>query len=161
MAKSMGLAGLRIGWILAPAAVIQEAMQRQDYTTIGSNTLGQKIALLALGRKKRESMLARNRRLLSRNLGSLLAWIDSHRDVFTCVPPRAGAMAFLKYDLPISSEEFGRKLREKQSVFVVAGSWFGIEGYLRLGIGLEPHAFDAALAGIDSFLEEEFGKQKV
>lgn len=65
-------------------------------------------------------------------------------------------MAFLRYDLPVSSDDFCRRLRETQSVFAVAGSWFGMEGHLRLGIGGEPDHFRDALQRIDRFLQDEF-----
>lgn len=131
-------------------------MQRQDYTTIGSNTLGQRIALFALQPEKRARIVARNRRLLARNLDQLSRWIETHAGIFSWVPPQAGAMAFLRYDLPVSSEELCRRLRETQSVFAVAGSWFGMEGHLRLGIGGEPEHLGEALLRMDRFLQEEF-----
>ncbi|MFD9902205.1 aminotransferase class I/II-fold pyridoxal phosphate-dependent enzyme [Mesorhizobium sp. UC22_110] len=155
-AKAMALAGLRIGWIVSSGDIIEKAMQRQDYTTIGSNTLGQRIALYALQPEKRARIVARNRHLLARNLDQLSRWIATHPGIFSWVPPHAGAMAFLRYELPVSSEELCRRLRETQSVFAVAGSWFGMEGHLRLGIGGEPEHFGDALLRVDRFLQDEF-----
>jgi len=155
-AKAMALAGLRIGWIVSSKDIIEKAMQRQDYTTIGSNALGQRIALFALQPEKRAWIVARNRRLLARNLDQLSRWIEARSVIFSWVPPQAGAMAFLRYDLPVSSDDFCRRLRETQSVFAVAGSWFGMEGHLRLGIGGEPDHFRDALRRIDRFLQDEF-----
>ncbi|MBN9234655.1 MULTISPECIES: aminotransferase class I/II-fold pyridoxal phosphate-dependent enzyme [Phyllobacteriaceae] len=155
-AKAMALAGLRIGWIVSSKDIIEKAMQRQDYTTIGSNALGQRIALFALQPEKRARIVARNRRLLARNLDQLSRWVAVRSAIFSWVPPQAGAMAFLRYDLPVSSDDFCRRLRETQSVFAVAGSWFGMEGHLRLGIGGEPDHFRDALQRIDRFLQDEF-----
>jgi aspartate/methionine/tyrosine aminotransferase len=157
MAKAMALAGLRIGWIVGSEELIRRAMQRQDYTTIGSNVLGQRIATLALHPEKRASIVARNRALLARNVERLSAWVEAHGSILSWIPPQAGAMAFLRYDLPVLSEEFSRRLRETQSVFVVAGSWFGLDGHLRLGIGCAPDHFAEALRRIDLFLAQEFG----
>ncbi|MGX1788195.1 aminotransferase class I/II-fold pyridoxal phosphate-dependent enzyme [Bosea sp. NPDC055332] len=157
MAKAMALAGLRLGWLVAPEKLVGEAMRRQDYTTIGSNVLGQRLALHALQPARRASIIARNRVLLRRNLDKLASWIKARASIFAWVPPEAGAMAFLRYDLPISSDDFSRELRETQSVFVVAGSWFGMESHLRLGIGVDPEHFAAALECIDRFLQQRFG----
>lgn len=157
MAKAMALAGLRLGWLVAPENLVTEAMRRQDYTTIGSNVLGQRLALHALQPARRAGIIARNRLLLRRNLDRLAGWIEARASIFAWVPPEAGAMAFLRCELPISSDEFSRELREAQSVFVVAGSWFGMENHLRLGIGVDPGHFAAALARIDLFLAQRFG----
>lgn len=157
MAKAMALAGLRIGWLVASEAVIEKAMQRQDYTTIGSNVLGQRLALMALSPERRSRIFARNRDLVRRNLAEMTRWVESHAGIVDWVPPEAGAMAFLRYDLPIGSDEFSRRLRESQGVFVVAGNWFGMEGYLRLSLGIEPAHLAEALGRIDAFLLANFG----
>lgn len=157
LAKAMALAGLRIGWMVAPRSLIDEAMRRQDYTTIGSNVLGQRLAMLSLAPERRARIAERNRRLLQRNIGHLADWIAGRPGIFDWVPPQAGAMAFLRYRLPMASEALTHRLRETTGVFVVAGSWFGMEGHLRLGIGGEPGQFEQALARIDGFLRSEFG----
>lgn len=156
-AKGMALAGLRIGWMVAPEAVIEKAMRHQDYTTIGSNIPGQRVALRALQPERRAGILARNRDVLARNLGQMRQWIEGRSDIFSWVPPQAGAMAFLRYQLPEASEVLCRKLREKKSVFLVAGAWFGMENHLRFGIGGEAQALREALVLIDDFLAEEYG----
>lgn len=156
-AKGMALAGLRIGWLVAPEAVIEKAMRHQDYTTIGSNIPGQRVALHALQPERRAGILARNRDVLARNLGQMRQWIEGRSDIFSWVPPQAGAMAFLRYQLPDTSEALCRKLRERKSVFLVAGAWFGMENHLRFGIGGEADALREALQLIDDFLAEEYG----
>nr|WP_298104848.1 aminotransferase class I/II-fold pyridoxal phosphate-dependent enzyme [uncultured Shinella sp.] len=156
MAKAMALAGLRIGWLVAPIDVIAKAMERQDYTTIGSNTLGQRIAMLALRPETRSRIIARNRNLLSTNMAVLKTWLDARAHIFSWTAPKAGAMAFLRYNLPMPSAEFCRKLREQQSVFLVAGSWFSMEGYLRIGIGGDKAHFQEALQRLDIFLKNNF-----
>lgn len=156
-AKGMALAGLRIGWMIAPEPLIERAMRHQDYTTIGSNIPGQRVALHALQPGRRAHILARNRAVLSRNLGLMQHWIDGRSETFSWVPPMAGAMAFLRYALPDGSEELCRKLREQHSVFVVAGAWFGMENHLRFGIGGDTKALREALALVDAFLEHEYG----
>lgn len=156
-AKGMALAGLRIGWMVAPAPIIEKAMRHQDYTTIGSNIPGQRVALHALQSEKRAKILARNRDVLASNLDQMRQWIEGRPELFSWVPPQAGAMAFLRYTLPDTSENLCRKLREKKSVFVVAGSWFGMENHLRFGIGGEAEALREALMLVDDFLAEEYG----
>jgi aspartate/methionine/tyrosine aminotransferase len=52
----------------------------------------------------------------------------------------------------MSSENLSNKLREEESVFVVAGSWFGIESHIRIGIGVKTEHLVEGLARLDTFL---------
>jgi aspartate/methionine/tyrosine aminotransferase len=61
-------------------------------------------------------------------------------------------MAFIRYSFAINSSEFSHQLREQQSVFVVAGDWFGLDYYIRVGIGSTPQYLTEALQRIDAFL---------
>ena len=61
-------------------------------------------------------------------------------------------MAFLRYDFDMPSEELSNALREEESVFVVAGSWFGIEDHIRIGIGVKAEHLVEGLARLDRFL---------
>jgi aspartate/methionine/tyrosine aminotransferase len=50
------------------------------------------------------------------------------------------------------SEKLSEVLREEESVFVVAGSWFGIENHIRVGIGVKTEHLVEGLARLDRFL---------
>jgi hypothetical protein len=69
------------------------------------------------------------------------------------VPPRAGAIAYLRYAWPLNSLELVLRLRDEKSVLVVPGDHFGMDGYLRIGFGSEPGELHAGLASIDSLLD--------
>ena len=47
MSKAYGLPGLRIGWVVAPADMVDEIWARQDYVTISASMLGNKLAAYA------------------------------------------------------------------------------------------------------------------
>jgi aspartate/methionine/tyrosine aminotransferase len=61
-------------------------------------------------------------------------------------------MAFVGYDFPIGSAELSRRLREEESVFVVAGEWFGLDGRLRIGTGGERERLEEGLRRVDKVL---------
>ena len=61
-----------------------------------------------------------------------------HGDAFRLVPPRAGAIAYPRYSWPINSTKLMERLRDEQSVLVVPGDQFGMDGFLRIGLGNEP-----------------------
>jgi DNA-binding transcriptional MocR family regulator len=87
---------------------------------------------------RREAVLARTRQIIRHNLPVLEAWISEQGDLFDYVRPVAGAIAYLRYDLPIASTELVDRIRMEQSVLVVPGEQFGMGNELRIGFGSDP-----------------------
>ena len=150
-AKSLAQPGLRIGWLVGPVSIIQEAMQRQDYTTIGTSVLSQCVAEKILQPAIRQKLLERSHSILRQNLATIDQWIK-HYPLMSYQRPQAGGMVFINYGLEMTSSELSEQLRKEQSVFVVAGEWFGLDRYIRIGIGSPPGYLDAALQRFDKFL---------
>ena len=86
-------------------------------------------------KKTRGQVLSRSSEMLNNNLNLFQSWLDSHDGLFTFVPPQAGGMAFVGYKMSINSMELAHKLRTEQSVLIVPGDCYGMDGYLRFGIG--------------------------
>src|SRR2546426_787567 len=82
LSKVYGLPGLRIGWIVAPAALIAEAWARHDYTTIGPSGAGDHLAGVALEPLVRERLLERTQRILKANYPVLEEWLKQFGDAF-------------------------------------------------------------------------------
>ncbi len=154
LAKSMALPGLRIGWLAGPREVIDTAWHHHDYTSISTGMLSQYVARIALAPNKRNEIFERGRQHLRKNLPIIEEWVEKHSDALNFIPPQAGGMAFVGYNFDKTSDELVTELRESKSVFVVAGSWFGMENYLRIGIGVETKTLKAGLALIDEYLSE-------
>jgi hypothetical protein len=138
--------------VVAPPALITELVKRQDYTTIGTGPLNQHLAALLLTPARRAQILARSRGIIGRNLEVIQAWIDRWNGRLSWRRPAAGGMAFVRYDFPIGSSALSTRIREAESVFVVAGDWFGLDGYLRIGTGGEPEHLAEGLARVDRVL---------
>lgn len=138
LSKAMALPGLRIGWIMGPAAEIEAAWARKDYTSITTSAISQVVATIALRPERRTAILDRSRHMLQENLGILERWVAQHGDLLSVVRPDAGGMAFVRYNLPVNSTELVHRIREEQSVLLVPGDVFGMDGYIRIGIGSEP-----------------------
>jgi hypothetical protein len=155
LSKSFANPGLRLGWIVAPHDVIQEVMRRQDYTSIGTGTLSQIVGEKVMQSETRERILKRTRDILKRNVGILDSWLADRTKLFSWRRPQAGGVAFLRYHLPMGSTDLVTKLREEESVFVVAGEWFGIDGHIRIGTGGEPNALCEALNRMDRFFDRQ------
>jgi len=155
LSKAFACPGLRLGWLIASPEVVAEAARRQDYTSIGSGILSQVLAEKIMQPARRERILARGRSLLATNVSHLADWLDG-RNGWSWVRPTAGGMAFLSYGHDIPSEDFSRRLREQESVFVAAGSWFGLEGYIRVATGVETHLLAEGLARMTNFVRRTF-----
>jgi aspartate/methionine/tyrosine aminotransferase len=153
LSKAMALPGLRIGWIVGPAAEIEATWARKDYTSITTSAISQVVATIALQPERRAAILDRSRQLLRENLGILERWVAHHGDLLSVVRPDAGGMAFVRYNLPINSTDLVHRIREEQSVLLVPGDVFGMDGYFRIGIGSEPTNLQAGLGRISRVIE--------
>ena len=154
LSKAYALPGLRIGWLVGPKKIIEKAWSYHDYTTIATGILSNRIATKVLRPELRQRILKRNRTLLRENLKLLQEWLKKHEPIFHFIPPKAGGMAFLRYNIPINSTEFATKLRVEKSCFIVAGDCFGMDNYIRIGIGSEKSYFLNGLALISEMIEE-------
>lgn len=153
LSKAYGLPGLRMGWLVGPEEFIANAWAYHDYTTISTGIVSQWIAERVLQPEMREKVLKRNRGMLKENIHVLREWIESHKGLFSFIPPRAGAMAFIRYEMDINSRELSTRLRKEKSVFIMDGDCFGMDGYIRIGFGPEKEYLEAGLQRIDQFLK--------
>ncbi|MDJ0840161.1 MAG: aminotransferase class I/II-fold pyridoxal phosphate-dependent enzyme [Acidobacteriota bacterium] len=152
LSKAYALPGLRIGWLVGPADIAAKAWSLRDYTTISTAYLSNHIALLALQEERRAAILQRTRTHLAANLKSVTDWMSRHPGVFTLVPPVAGGMAFLRYAFDMNSTELVGRLREEQSILLVAGDDYDMDGFVRLGFGGEQEHLAEGLSRFSRFL---------
>jgi aspartate/methionine/tyrosine aminotransferase len=141
LSKAYGLPGLRIGWVVGPRDVVAQLWGRKDYLTISSGALSDVLARKALGPATRPRILERTRAILRRNYPFVESWTNARRGL-RLVPPRAGAIAYLRYSWPVNSTVLVERLRG----LIVPGDHFGMDGYLRVGFGNEPADLQAGLA---------------
>ncbi len=154
LSKAYGLPGLRLGWVVGPPGVVTDLWGRTDYTTIAPSVVSDHLATLALTPPVRERILARTRRILQENLAVLEEWVARQGGLFRYRPPDAGAIAYLRYTAPVNSSEIAEKLRAEKGVLVVPGDHFGMDRYLRVGIGLpKPRLAEGLRRLAESFRE--------
>ena len=135
LSKAYGLPGLRLGWVVGPAEMMEALWGRTDYTTIAPASLSDTLARVALEPTTRRKLLARTRKILTDNLQLLSRWMDGQSGRFMYRPPDAGAICYTRYRPSINSTEFAEILRTEMDLLVVPGDHFGMDHYLRLGFG--------------------------
>ena len=158
LSKAYGLPGLRIGWVAGPEPTIAKLWSYHDYTTIAPSSVSDRLACVAL--RKRREILERTRNILRTNLPIVEEWVN-RTGIFSFVRPKAGAISFIKYGLNVNSTRLAEKLREQKSVLVVPGDHFGIDGYLRIGYGVESYYLKAGLDLVSQFIQESLTKRNI
>lgn len=152
LSKAYGLPGLRLGWIVAERGVCARFWAHHDYTTIGPGALSDLLARHALEPERRRSLIERSRGLLRENYARCAAWLERSGGSLRHVPPEAGAMLFLRYDHRINSTQLAIRLRDEQSVLVVPGDHYDMDGWLRVCFGGEPAEMERGLERIEALL---------
>lgn len=179
LSKAYGLPGLRVGWAAVRGGVRDTARAggaagaggagairgsadavagglagalwaRKDYTTISPGLLTDTLAALALRPDVRPRILERTRGIIRENREVVRRWAEDSGFVFT--GHQAGAVCFLRYDLPLDSAELAERLRVEHDVLVVPGAHFGMGPYVRIGFGIEREPLEAGLERVSELV---------
>jgi aspartate/methionine/tyrosine aminotransferase len=148
LSKAYGLAGLRIGWVVASPHMVQALWRRHEYAVIAASGPSMKLAEIALQPAKREMLLARQKNLSRQGHRILQDWIAAQSGAFSCVAPAATSIAFVQYHFEMTSFEFAEMLRKNSSVLVAPGEFLGTENHFRISIGYAAEKLEKALGRI-------------
>jgi aspartate/methionine/tyrosine aminotransferase len=153
MSKAYGLPGLRVGWVVGPADVVEDLWRRHEYTTITASMLSNNLAGYALSPAVRPRLKQRARDYIRGGFPVLQEWMDGQDGMFSYTPPEASAVSFIRYNLDVNSTVLMEKLCREASVFVGAGDSFGMDHHLRIAFGQEKAVLDDAFGRIQRVLE--------
>jgi aspartate/methionine/tyrosine aminotransferase len=151
VSKTLGLGGLRIGWLATHCAeVIAAAKEYRFYTTETTNTPCQIFASRALERC--DEILQRNRRQLVENVERLRTFTEQHQQLLVLHPPKAGTLTMVEQKTSLTSTELCERLLVEQRVFLVPGKAMGMsDRLLRFGLGWND--FSKGLDRLGNFLQ--------
>lgn len=152
MSKTFSLAGLRLGWIVAPPELIRAVSVHRDYNTISVGMLDDHFAAIALENK--DKILARSQAITRTNLAILSDWVDAE-PLISWIKPQSGTTALLKYDPSMTSEAFCLQLLQRTGVMFTPGSAMDMEGYLRIGYANNEAVLREGLRRVSAFLREQ------
>ncbi len=158
--KSMGLPGLRIGWIASKDRELLARMEKlKHYTSICNSGPSERLAIIALEHK--DEIITRNNRIIDENLPKWDAFFARFADRFEWVRPDGSCMGFPRYLGADGVEEFCRRLVEEAGVLLLPSSIYRsdvgptITDRFRLGYGRR--GLDEGLAAMTAHLEAHAG----
>ncbi|MFE3501483.1 aminotransferase class I/II-fold pyridoxal phosphate-dependent enzyme [Kitasatospora sp. NPDC059146] len=138
--KSLGLPGLRIGWIACRDRELRTRLERaKHYTTICNSAPSEVLARIAI--TAREGILARNRAVIAANLPHFDAFFAEFPELFDWRAPDGGCVAYPRYLGPDGVEDFCTALVEQAGVLLMPASMFRSEltptpaDRFRIGVG--------------------------
>lgn len=149
MSKAFSLAGLRLGWVVAPDDLVEDLTIHRDYHTISVGMIDDLLASIAL--EHADTILRRNRNLVRQNLATLADWVE-HQPGLDWVKPRGGTTALLRYDLPMTSRDLCVSLLQETGIMLTPGSALDMEGYLRIGYANSPQVLTDGLPRLGEYL---------
>ncbi|OLB37575.1 MAG: aromatic amino acid aminotransferase [Ktedonobacter sp. 13_1_20CM_4_53_11] len=151
--KAYAMTGWRIGYVAAPAPILEAMLKIHQYAIMCAGTAPQEAALEALRHGEDDILMmheayARRRRMFVDGL---------NRIGLPCCEPRGAFYAFPYIgDLGLTDEEFAEKLLFEEHVAVVPGSAFGTAGagYVRCAYCSAFDQLEEALVRMERFLKK-------
>lgn len=155
LTKSLGLCGLRLGWLASHDAGARErAFAVHRYAVMVTNVLGERLAAEALAPQRFPRLLEAGKETGRRNREIIDAWIRE-RGIFSWVPPAGGFTSFARFEAPLSSWDLCRELLEPpHRTYLVPGACYHerFDDHVRIGFGgKSADQIPQALARIDEY----------
>ena len=149
--KAFAMTGWRVGYACAPAPLTDAMMKIHQYAIMCAPTVAQEAALDAL--KNGEAEMIKMRESYRERRDFFVGGLNAAG--LKCLVPEGAFYAFPSVaSTGLSSEEFARKLLEKERVAVVPGTAFGEsgEGFVRCCYATSREELNEALERIRKFL---------
>ena len=150
--KAYAMTGWRIGWLAAPAAIVEGILKIHQYTIMTAPTVAQDAALVALleGEPEVARMVAeydRRRRLVVDGFNAMGLETFEPRGAFYAFPRITST--------GLDGETFSQRLLEEEHVAVVPGAAFGPSGaeHVRACYATSYERLEEALVRIGRFVE--------
>ena len=157
--KAYAMTGWRIGWMAAPAEILEGVLKIHQYTIMTAPTVAQDAALAAIvdGEPDVERMVAeydRRRRLVVDGFNALGLETFEPRGAFYAFPRITST--------GLDAETFARRLLEEERVAVIPGGAFGPsgEGHVRACYATSFERLEEALVRIGRFVARVAGERE-
>jgi aspartate/methionine/tyrosine aminotransferase len=138
LSKPWGGCGITIGWLaLQDLELKQKLIDVQYFGTACPSRASEIQAIMTL--RASDIILKEKLNIIRHNLTLLDKFFANYQDLFEWVRPNAGAIAFVKFKGPLTSDELGTVLAESgisiKPAYVFMSDVKGYEDYFRIGYG--------------------------
>jgi aspartate/methionine/tyrosine aminotransferase len=149
LTKSYGLAGLRLGWAIAPAAIAERLRRARDVVDNAGNAPSDRLAALAVSR--RAALGERARSLLGANIAHVKTFLAAQPRLEVAEPPGASVI-FPKLRDATDCEPFVQTLLDRHGVAVAPGRFFDAPAHFRVSLAGRPEILARGLEAIAGVL---------
>lgn len=160
MSKAFGIAGARIGWLIASQEVIKKCTNLRHYVSLCNNILGEKIALEILNKK--EILLPEILSKIEKNRAFSISYLEKLKENFNIdyLIPKAGLIIFLRLNDIDDTEQFCIDFERETSVLLLPCNKYGSKyaNFVRLGYGINFELLEHCFKEFELFLSKYFGK---
>ena len=150
LTKAFGLAGLRVGWILADPSTIQRVRRVRDVVDGTGAVPSERLAVLAF--EQIDRLLARARHILEPHAHMLKRFVET-RSELDWAAPAGGPIGFPKLVDRDDAEPFVDYALEHFGGGVVAGRHFGAPAHFRVAVGGRRRAVEEGIEALSKALD--------
>jgi aspartate/methionine/tyrosine aminotransferase len=143
LTKSYGLAGVRVGWMLADAEITERALRVRDIVDAVGSIPSESIGVLAF--RRLDHLLERARRVLGPGSALFRDFVES-RGELQWIPPLGGSVGFPRLMGADDAEPFVDSAAAEFGVGVTPGRLFGAPEHFRVAVAGE---FDVLEQGLE------------
>jgi len=155
LTKSYGLAGLRIGWVLADPETVERVLRVRDVVDGVGSIPSETIAVHAF--RSLDDILERARGILLAGSSMARAFIES-RPELDWVEPMGGAVAFPRLGGVDDAEPFVAMAARDFGVGVTPGRLFGEPAHFRVAVAGTPEVLERGLEALGKALDAWSGE---
>ena len=152
------MGGLRLGWLATQdRGFLERCMELKYYISLHQQSrLDETVAFAALQPSRYRELIDRTMKAARVNFAIVSEWMATN-GTFHWVAPQGAFLSFPSYDLGIPSWDMCLRLLDAPyRTYLVPGSCYGYEGYVRLGFGpgTPAETMRAGLDQIDRFVAD-------
>lgn len=150
LTKSYGLAGLRVGWVLADPETIERILRVRDVVDAVGSIPSEALGVLAFERL--DALLERARGVLGPGQAIMSDFVAS-REELDWVKPMGGAVAFPRLRGVEDATDFCEAAAAEFGVGVTPGAFFGAPEHFRVAVAGERSVLEAGLEALGRALD--------
>ena len=150
LTKSYGLAGLRVGWLIADEETAERALRARDVVDGVGSIPSETLAVLAFGRL--DALLERARGVLEPGARIFRGFVESRTEL-EWIEPAGGAVGFPRLRGVDDAASFVDRAAREHDVGVTPGRLFGEPAHFRVAVAGERTVLEAGLEALGRALD--------